>query len=221
MHYLKSTVWGNPANKLLGTYERELLPVWNELDERRPSLIFDVGAAEGYYAVGSLVRWPQTRVEAWEADELSQLQMRELARLNDAEDRLTVHGVCTPESLVSRLNHKAPDVILMDVEGSEVEICTPQVIRASARAVWVIEMHSERIVWELVDRFEPTHHLEIIQNEPRQASDCPDIGGRPLLAYDRWRLVQEGRPYPTPWLVAWPRGARRGAAPVPVTSEST
>jgi len=48
MIYLPSATWGNPGNKLLGTYEKELEPVWQTLNLlRNPQVIYDIGAAEG------------------------------------------------------------------------------------------------------------------------------------------------------------------------------
>jgi hypothetical protein len=41
-----------PIAKLLGTYEQELHPVFEEVIAKQPRTIIDIGAAEGYYAVG-------------------------------------------------------------------------------------------------------------------------------------------------------------------------
>jgi len=44
--------------KLLGTYEMELHGIVEELCRETPGIIVDVGAAEGYYAVGLAMRLP-------------------------------------------------------------------------------------------------------------------------------------------------------------------
>ena len=51
---------------MLGTYEKELNSVIEEACAAHPSLIVDVGAAEGYYACGMALRNPQARVVAFE-----------------------------------------------------------------------------------------------------------------------------------------------------------
>src|SRR5436305_14622456 len=48
--------------QLLGAYEEELHPVFEELAPRRFDRIVDVGASDGYYAVGMALRWPEALV---------------------------------------------------------------------------------------------------------------------------------------------------------------
>ena len=54
--------------KLLGVYERELNPYIEQACALNFPLIVDVGAAEGYYAVGMALRNPSARVIAFEMD---------------------------------------------------------------------------------------------------------------------------------------------------------
>src|SRR5690348_2955146 len=83
MIYLPRATWGNPGNKLLGTYEKELEPVWQTLNLlRNPQVIYDIGAAEGYYAVGFAVKFPQSQIFAWEMDASSQSQLLANAKAN-------------------------------------------------------------------------------------------------------------------------------------------
>lgn len=95
----------------------------------------------------------------------------------------------------------------MVVEGFELELCSPRVVASGASAVWIIECHTEPIVRSLKERFASTHEVREAANSPRSAADLPPSMpfGRLLLPHDRWRLVQEGRPFPTPWLVCTPR----------------
>ena len=54
--------------KLIGCYEQELHPGIERLLGSSPSTIVNVGAAEGYYAVGLAMRAPGSRVHAFEPD---------------------------------------------------------------------------------------------------------------------------------------------------------
>ncbi len=56
-----------PTHKLLGTYEKELWPIIEEIIARDYRTIIDIGAAEGYYVVGLAQRMPEARVVAFEA----------------------------------------------------------------------------------------------------------------------------------------------------------
>lgn len=208
MRYISGTRWGNPANKLVGTYEKELSSTWKRLDSDPPTLVFDVGAAEGYYAIGSLLRWPACRVIAWESDPISRTEMSRMAELNQVQDRISVLAECSAVDLERRLEVESPGLIIMDVEGLEESLSTPRAIQAASDAVWVIETHGRELLEGLKERFHRTHTVNIIENEKRTSEDCPKDILRLYLAYDRWRVVHEGRPIPTPWLVAWPRSPK-------------
>ena len=51
---------------LLGTWELELTEIWERILANDYSLMVDVGAAEGYYAVGMNLRKPNAEVIAYE-----------------------------------------------------------------------------------------------------------------------------------------------------------
>jgi hypothetical protein len=54
--------------KLLGVYERELHDAVEAAVRAEPELIVNVGADDGYYAVGLARRCPSATVHAFEAD---------------------------------------------------------------------------------------------------------------------------------------------------------
>src|SRR5437016_6027102 len=66
MKYIGSSVASAHIPKLLGTYEREIAGIVEEICWRKPAVLIDVGAAEGYYAVGFAMRLPDSRIIAFE-----------------------------------------------------------------------------------------------------------------------------------------------------------
>ena len=52
LQYIDNSVGSTLPPKLMGTYERELIWVIDEMISTEPDIIIDIGAAEGYYAVG-------------------------------------------------------------------------------------------------------------------------------------------------------------------------
>ncbi len=210
MLYYPSSAWGNPGNKLIGTYEKELVPYLAALDTNPPNVVFDVGAAEGYYAVGCAFRWSNCDVYAWEMDEASRQQICTNVSLNRVEQRVHVQGACSEDDLHVAITERSPDLIIMDVEGEELNLCSERCIGAASRALWIVETHTERVMKTLRERLSQTHGVHVVANEPRTPADVP--AGFPwscaLLPYDRWRLMDEGRPFLTPWIVAKPVGVR-------------
>lgn len=208
MQYVSSVPWTRlVVNRLVGTYEMELLPFFQSFDKNSPTTIFDIGAAEGYYAVGSLVRWQNSNVYAWEMDADARAIMKTLAAKNKVKERLQINETCTTTQLERALNTLSPELIIMDIEGEEVNLCSEEVIKNSQQSSWVIECHSEEIVTTLHHRFSKTHEVEIIKNRTLSYDDVkvklPWV--YTFFPQDRWRVVREGRVIATPWLIAKPK----------------
>lgn len=165
MEYVPTVPWTRlVVNRLVGSYEMELLPFFKSLDKTPPNIIFDIGAAEGFYAVGSLIRWSTTTVYAWEMDTRARSIMQTLATKNNVTERINIHEICTQPILQQAIQSLNPELIIMDVEGEELNLCTEMIIMAGKLAKWVIECHSPDIVTTLQNRFKNTHHIEIINN---------------------------------------------------------
>lgn len=96
MNYVSHAVGSAYIPKLLGIYERELTPCVEAICRRNPSLIVDVGAAEGYYAVGLARRNPAARVICFELDPRGRDALAEMSRINGVGDRISIRGLCAP-----------------------------------------------------------------------------------------------------------------------------
>src|SRR4051812_22623153 len=69
MHYSDRSVGSAFFPKVLGTYERELHERIRACFQMGVRTVIDVGAAEGYYAVGLAMRIPGVQVVAFETEE--------------------------------------------------------------------------------------------------------------------------------------------------------
>ena len=83
MRYVDKAASSAYIPKLVGSYELELYPRIEGIRRQRFEIIIDVGAAEGYYAVGLAKMFPDARVIAYEADADAHEMLAELARRND------------------------------------------------------------------------------------------------------------------------------------------
>jgi len=81
--------------KLIGSYECELHDIVESLIKLRFTTIINVGAAEGYYAVGMAVKCPQAKVVAFEMDDTQAEYCRSTAILNSVERRVAVRVSAT------------------------------------------------------------------------------------------------------------------------------
>jgi len=169
---------------LLGTYETELLPVWQEIlgiDFRR---FVDVGTADGYYAVGLAKTKPSITVEAFELNPAQQKRIARLASANGVQERVRVRGFCDAKALGDALSEaqKIPTLVLMDIEGGEATLLDPRLVPELALVHLLIEVHNGHGP-KLRERFVNSHTLAEIRALPRQFSDMPSPG---ILRFFGW-----------------------------------
>ncbi len=152
--------------KFLGSYERELHPLFGKILDSDYSEVVDVGCAEGYYAVGMALRLPKARIFAYDISEKARSQCAKMARLNGVDDRVTIAAHCDPQTLTNLgLTRKA--LVISDCEGYEKTLFSPQVVTALAAHDVLIETHDVfdiSISPELRKRFAATHRLQVISS---------------------------------------------------------
>jgi hypothetical protein len=202
MQYIRDSVGSQWAPKLLGTYEMELGSVIEDIIARAPAHIVDIGAAEGYYAVGLACRLPGTRVVAFEADEASHPLLRDMAASIGVAGRIQARGLCTRESLGEALMEGMDSLVICDVEGAELELLDPALVPALLKADVLAEIHpwaDARASDILRERFQATHDIREIHTRPRALADMPSA--LPALPETvALACMDETRPCPMSWL---------------------
>jgi precorrin-6B methylase 2 len=197
---------GDLVAKLLGTYERELHPVFEEWIAARYEHIVDVGCAEGYYAVGLACASPATTVHAYDIDPHAREQCAALARLNGVAERVLIGGACEPATLEDYPERGV--ALLSDCEGYERVLLDP--VAAPRLTAWpiLVELHEfidPEIAAALRERFADTHVIQIIEGEPRDRDSA-----RPELAFmsrrQRAAVLGERRPAHMRWACMRPIG---------------
>ena len=203
--YIEDSVGSAYIPKLLGIYESELTSEVESICARKPGLIVDIGAAEGYYAVGMAVRNPQAKVIAFEMEPKGQAALREMSSLNQVASRIEVRGKCEAADLITILGSNPAPVVICDVEGYEEKLLDPQTVPALTRTAILVELHDfiiPGISEELKRRFGTTHRIKTIWQQPRSRTQFPwRTLGTNLLpnSYLDWS-VSEWRPERMAWL---------------------
>ncbi len=209
MRYVSDAVGSMWWPKILGTYERELADVVHGLCLARPAWIIDIGAAEGYYAVGMAWRCPESRVIAFEGEMTGRKLQIELASLNGVSSRLQINGFCDHAALGAAVAEGRSGMIICDIEGGEYDLLDPKVIPELGSDRWtlLVELHDHvdpRITNTLIERFFGTHNIEEFVSRPRTARDLPPAVSGGVLA--RWvpAYLDERRPGEMRWLLLRP-----------------
>lgn len=203
---------------ILGSQELELRDAIEDIAARGYRTILNVGAADGYYAVGLATRLPEAQVEAFEALPEFHPLIARTAAANGVAERISIDGTCTPELLRVRLMvAKEPTLVVMDIEGGEVELLDPQAVPQLTRADILVETHDAFVTSAtatLMHRFGETHDIACYTARPRTLGDFP-AGFLPRLK--RWfprlavELMNERRTGLQRWLML--------TAKAPVTME--
>ena len=164
LRYLDAIVWGPITPKWLGSYEAELSGIVDDIVRKRYTTIIDIGCAEGYYAVGLAYRVPHATIYAFDNDLISRRQIVRLAALNNVSSRIIVGRYCSHQSIDRLAGDNA--LIVCDIEGNERALLDPEQAPRLRRCDILVEVHENRddaaTERTLVQRFSPTHDIEVI-----------------------------------------------------------
>lgn len=199
MRYDVPAAEGAHAVRLLGAYEAGLTPVIESIIARRVPQIFDIGCAEGYYAVGLARRMPETVIHARDTSPDARALVAQLAEANGVADRIRIGGAM--EHADFSLCEQADTVIICDIEGAEDALLDPVAAPSLARADILVEVHEGMVAGltdRLATRFAATHRITRLGR--KLADDLLPDWAESLGDLDRLLLLWEWRAAPTPWL---------------------
>ena len=193
-------------SKILGTYECETHEFLERAIKRKPSVIIDVGCAEGYLAVGLAMRVPGAKVYAFDINENAQRVCAEAASMNGVGDRVITAGECTSAELVRLAGGAQRALVILDCEGAELGLLDEPTVKALRHADILVECHdflNPAITPTLEPRLAATHKVQNLREGPRDPAANPLL--QTLGTLDRYLLVCEFRPVVMHWLAARPR----------------
>lgn len=202
----RETSWGHDdwLSKIAGAYEAELQAPILRAVERAPSVVINVGCAEGYYTIGLARLLPNAAVYAFDTDPEARAICAKMAEENGIASRLTISGRCTPPDL-SRLTALCSRVlVVMDCEGAEIELLDPQKVPSLAHSDIIVETHdfcAPRATETLQGRLWPTHEVFRISQGARNPHEVGALST--LFELERWLMISETRAEVATWLACW------------------
>ncbi len=200
-------MWGSTAPFLAGCYEAELRSAIEAIIASGPARVVDVGAAEGYYAVGIALRLPQAMVYAFDIDRNAHEVCHEVALLNGVSERVVIREACTHEGLAELVGPGC--AMIVDCEGYESELLNPAVVQGLTSTLILVELHDfvdPTISKQIRTRFAQSHDIEVFQATTRTLGTVPAVAT--LSVEDQKVAVDElrpAKPYPMEWMLLTPR----------------
>ena len=199
---------GDRGAMALGLYEQEVLSLLVEL--RSPSANFiNLGAADGYYAIGVLVANLFAKSFAFEISDEGQAVIKVQAENNQVSHRIQIFGKAesTFAELISE-SDRSGAVVLCDIEGGEFDVFSSDTFEAFQKSTIIIELHewfpdANQRVSALIQAASRTHDHRSFRTGGRDLSHFPELVK--LDDNTRWLICAEGRPYHMKWIVFSPK----------------
>ncbi|WP_250265833.1 hypothetical protein [Rhodovastum atsumiense] len=200
MQFVSHSAEGCHVPKLLGCYEAELHAHILAAVGRGYEVVINIGAAEGYYAVGLARLMPATIVYAYDSNIAARQMCQDLAEHNGVAERVSIGGVFQGEDFARFIGRKA--LVLCDIEGSETDLLDPRRYPVLQGMDIIVELHDTpqaKPSKEIPDRFRATHAITMIRQGGRSVK-LPRFF-ETLGHLDQLLAVWEWRSGPTPWAV--------------------
>jgi hypothetical protein len=208
MHWLDNPHRGRSEQGviILGLYEQEVLK--NLVEAPAHFRVFvDVGAADGYYAVGLLHIGRVDRSVAFESLPECRAAISRLAAKNGVSDKITILGTASDRFVDMLCAHKINShetMLLIDIEGAEFKVLTEEVFAFLNDSLIVVETHAhiyadpQGEMERLIKRASMTHRVTTWYPGPRNPWTIKEL--EDFTEIDRWILCSEGRCEVQQWL---------------------
>lgn len=198
----KDISWGSGdiASKIYGLYENKIQRLLAEI--KKPILI-DIGAADGFFAIGCLHSKLSKYCYAFEQSSSGRAALSKTAKMNNVSDKITIMGKVTNENFLSLLPQDinfSNTVLLCDIEGQEYNFFTDEVLKKLKKSHIIIEIHNNNNnddEIKLMRRIKKFFNISVIFGNDNEYSNLPEIHG--LNDIDRNLISCEGRSYIGKW----------------------
>jgi len=194
---------------ILGIYEHEVIKA---LSHNKGRILINLGAGDGFYAIGGVKSGLFEESMAFEMNPESQSLIAENARLNGVE-KISIYGLATKNFWISlKINSHDLEktVVISDIEGNEFEIFDEAAFSYFEKSILIIEIHDwieEGVskLQSLVNASRGTHDYKILTTGARDPSEFEELSK--FSDNERWLLCSEGRPKLMKWFVFKPKEA--------------
>ena len=146
--------------RLLGTYEAELHDILYEFKNNKYEEIINVGAAEGYYAIGLSMIFPNTKIRAYEIDPVVFAYTDKMVKHNNKENQIELKNKDALKDF-QNINLNQRFLIFVDCERCEFELFDKNISENFFSSDLIIEMHVNNSDTTIIEsNFFKTHYIQ-------------------------------------------------------------
>ena len=138
MRLSKATWWSkyDLISQTLGTYEAHVVREVKAILRAGLKNFIDIGAADGYFAVGTIYAGMYQKAYAFESSaRWVEIRSFQNAKQNKCDKNVFVFGDATAKSINEILEKHSKDAILIDIEGREYEFLTTEMLHSLGNAI--------------------------------------------------------------------------------------
>ncbi|MDA8536875.1 hypothetical protein N9L23_05930 [Alphaproteobacteria bacterium] len=198
------------ASLLLGCYELHIQKTLVKLCGGNKVFI-DIGAADGFHAIGLARRGAVTKSICFEISRYGQKIIAENAVRNNVAQMVEINGIATEDKVIEVLKALPKNdtaVMLIDIEGGEYELVNNKLLGALRNHHLVIELHEfysdqRRKSKLLIENLSKHFEIEILGPEALNPNDYSILDN--MDDDKKWMALSEGRPSKMRWIVATPK----------------
>ena len=204
--------WGSydQISKILGEYEKEVLnKLCNFLKLNQNTIFIDIGAADGFYAIGVAYKNLAKHVYAFEISLKGQEELKKNSLTNKCNHKITIQGKANFENLYKISNELNNAVIIIDIEGDEYNFLEEKILKLFKFSYLIVELHPNKIkngqILEnhLIDRAKGYFKVSKIYREDLKPNSFKIFNQLP--DDERLLVFSEGRSRNPKWLVLEPK----------------
>jgi hypothetical protein len=207
----ENSSWGatDRGAMLLGLYEREILETLERMADKEKAFI-NLGAGDGYYALGVLVGSLFKETYCFEQSIYGQSILETNAEKNQVANRIKVFGKADGNffKLIPE-RYWQNSVILCDIEGGEFSIFTKDVFSKFGKSQIIIEIHdwffqdAALKMQKMLENFSDTHSCSKVTTTSRDLSTFDELRG--FSDTERWLICSENRERLMTWFILSPK----------------
>jgi 16S rRNA G966 N2-methylase RsmD len=196
--------------KIIGVYENE---VQNELLKTNCKYIVNLGAGEGYHAIGQILSGTKEQAICFELSKTSRKFLNTNSKINNIENKIKIFEKAN-NNYLDYLQEKISDidfkecVFLIDIEGEEFNIINNKNLETLKESKLIIEFHEkDKSLNEenlrFIEMLKQFYDLNFLTTRERDFSKIDFL--KDFIDIDRWLMASENRIGLMKWIVCVPK----------------
>ncbi len=199
---VNSQTWGDyDINaKILGTYESHVIAELDAISQENHGPFIDIGAADGFFAIGAVLSGITKESYAFEIDASSRRSIANNAFDNNVSGKIHIREVANTHTISDVLKKERKAKILIDIEGSEYDLLDFDFLDEISKCDVIVELHPSLVEHgkekqkQLISRLENYFYIEFFQKSVLSTTGFPELehlsDDKRLLAFSENRAFE-------------------------------